>query len=83
MIHLTNDSQLHLTKNIKHANEISLQQNFLQALIMIDYYLDDKIDVESVSVFVIVIVVVVVVAVFELVYDLDYMNYSLNLMMNY
>jgi hypothetical protein len=50
---------------------------------MIDYYLDDKIDVESVSVFVIVIVVVVVVAVFELVYDLDYMNYSLNLMMNY
>jgi hypothetical protein len=49
---------------------------------MIDYYyyLDDQIDVELVLVFVIV---VVVVGVSELVYDLDYVNYLLNLMMNY
>jgi hypothetical protein len=56
-------------KNFEKTNSLSL----IQALIMIDLYSDDKIDVERVSIFVVVD---------DLVYDLDYVNDLLNLMMN-
>jgi hypothetical protein len=55
-------------------NSKEIRKIFLQASIMIDLYLVDKNYVELVSAFVIVV---------ELVYQLDYVNYLLNLMMNY
>jgi ribosomal protein S12 methylthiotransferase accessory factor YcaO len=73
MRYLIYDSLLHWTKhemkNFEKTNSLSL----IQALIMIDLYSDDKIDVERVSIFVVVD---------DLVYDLDYVNDLLNLMMN-
>jgi hypothetical protein len=73
MRYLIYDSLLHWTKHEKKNFEKKNSLSLIQALIMIDLYSDDKIDVERVSIFVVVD---------DLVYDLDYVNDLLNLMMN-